>query len=202
VDIEGARNTSPQKSYTVDTVVLKGVRIGQFRAKDPSVVRVVADLKGNPAFDVHSTPSGLRIELRPRGMMNSAPLANQLLNPAAKPEGSKTLAITAVTSAHIAVSKVAVPAPTTEVIERKPAAAPPVQAENQEAVKPEVQSTLPALVNSKQAMAAPLPPPSSATPEALRANHAALALNPVRDEAGQGVLPGNPTGPSAEARPA
>ena len=256
VDIEGAQNRSPQKTFTVNSAVLKGVRIGQFRAQDPSVVRVVADLNGNPAFDVHSTPPGLRIELRPRGKVNSAPLASKPPVPAPKPAENKTLAITAITPAPTAVSKVAVPvpttkvinrkpaaappvqvenreavkpavqstlptlasskqvprapievskvavpAPTTEVIDRKPAVAPPVQAENREAVKPEIQSTLPALASSKQAMAAPLPPPSSATPEALRADHAALTLNPVRNEAGQGVLPGNPTGPSADARP-
>ena len=77
VDIEGAQNTSHQKSYAADTAVLKDVRIGQFRAKDPSVVRVVADLNGNPAFDVHATPAGVRIELRPRGVAKSAPLATQ-----------------------------------------------------------------------------------------------------------------------------
>ena len=36
VDIDGAQNTSPQKDYPADTAVLKDVRIGQFRAKDPS----------------------------------------------------------------------------------------------------------------------------------------------------------------------
>ena len=255
VDIEDARNISPQNCYTVDTAVLKDVRIGQFRAKDPSVVRVVADLNGNPAFDVHSSPSGLRIELRPRGMVNPAPLVKKSVAPTAKPEANKTLAVAAVTPAPVAVSKVApaapttevidrkptvappiqmahreavkpevqstlpvlasskqvtpapiavskaaVVAPTTEVIDRKPAVAPPIQAENREEVKPEVQSTLPTSASSKQVMAAPLPPPSSATPEALRADHAALTLTPVRDEAGQGVLPGNPIGPSADAR--
>ena len=46
VDIDGAQNTSPRRSYPADTAVLKAVRIGQFRAKDPSMVRVVADLNG------------------------------------------------------------------------------------------------------------------------------------------------------------
>ena len=93
VDIEDACNASVQKSFPVDTAVLKDLRIGQFRAKDPSVVRAVADLNGNPAFDVHSTPSGIRIELRPRGMhasvnaaptMNSAPVASPTPAPRVK----------------------------------------------------------------------------------------------------------------------
>ena len=190
VDLEGAQNKAPQKSYMADTAVLKGIRVGHFRAKDPSVVRVVADLNGDPAFDVHSTPAGLRIELRPRGLVNAAPLANQSVVPTAKQTGNKPLAIAAVT-----------PAPTTEVVVSKPAVAPPIQVANREAVKPEVQSTLPVIDNSKQAMAAPLAPPSSSTPEALRAEHAALTLNPVREEAGQGSMPGSQNGPTEEARP-
>ena len=180
IDIDGAQNTSHQSSYAADTAVLKGVRIGQFRAKDPSVVRVVADLNGNPAFDVHATPEGLCIELRPRGAMKSAPLDTKAPAPQAKPDGNKALKIAAVTPAPMPASKVAAPAPTTEVIDRKPAVAPPLQVETRDAVKADVQSTLPAIASSKQAVAAPLPPPASATPEALRAEHAAQTLTPGR----------------------
>ena len=102
VDIEGAQNTSPQKSYPADTAVLKDVRIGQFRAKDPSVVRVVADLNGNPAFDVHATPAGVRIELRPRGAVKAAPLATKAPVPQAKPEETKTVETAAVAPAPVA----------------------------------------------------------------------------------------------------
>ncbi len=257
VDIDGARNTSHQNSYAVDTPVLKDVRIGQFRAKDPSVVRVVADLNGDPVFDVHSTPSGLRIELRPRGLVNPASLGSQQPVPAVKPESRKTLSSAVGTPAPVAVAKLTVPvasttdgnkpkltvapavqegshqaartkvqstspdlasskpvpspqktdsnlvapAPTAKVIERKPSAAPAIQTEKLDAVRSETQSTLPALASSKEAMAAPLPPPSSATPEALRADHAALVLNPVREAAGQGVMPGSPASPSVDTHP-
>ena len=198
VDIEGARNTSPQKEYPAGTAVLKGVRIGQFRAQDPSVVRVVADLNGNPAFDVHATPAGVRIELRPRGVVKPALLATQAPAPQAKPEVSKTAEIAALPSAPLTVSKVAVSRPATEVIDAKPAVAPPLHVENREAVKTDVQSTLPAVANSQQAVAAPSPSPASATPEALRAAHAALSLTAAREDspmAAQGSLPASPEEP-------
>jgi type IV pilus assembly protein PilQ len=208
VDIEDAQNTSPRKSYAADTVVLKSVRIGQFRAKDPSVVRVVADLNGDPAFDVHATPMGVRIELRPRGMAKPAPLTTEVPKPTVKPAETKTLETAAVAPPPVAPPKVAAPAPTTEVIDRKPAVAPPLRAETQDAVKPDVQSTLPAAASSKQAAAAPLPPPAGATPEALRAEHAALTLTPGKNAApaaAQAAPPatpiGTPTGTAEEAKP-
>jgi len=206
VDIEDAQNTSPRKSYAADTVVLKGVRIGQFRAKDPSVVRVVADLNGDPAFDVHATPMGVRIELRPRGMAKPAPLTTEVPVPQAKPAETKTVETAAVVPPPPPPLKVAAPAPTTEVIDRKPAVAPPLRAETPDTVKPDVQSTLPAIASAKQAEAAPLPPPASATPEALRAEHAALTLTPGKNAApaaAQATPPATPTGGTAEeAKPA
>ncbi len=204
VDIEGAQNTSPQKDYPADTAVLKSVRIGQFRAKDPSLVRVVADLNGNPAFDVHATPAGVRIELRPRGAAISAPLATKALVSQARPAESKAVEAAAAAPAPVAISKVTVAAPTTEVIDRKPTVTPPLRAETGDAVKTDVQSTLPAIASSKQAVAAPLPPPASATPQALRAEHAAQTLTLGQDAAllaAQGAPPANPTGPTEEAKP-
>ncbi len=66
VDLEGARNASQQNIYQVGSPVLKRVRVAQWHAGDPAVVRVVADLKGYPIFDVHAQRPGIRIELRPR----------------------------------------------------------------------------------------------------------------------------------------
>jgi len=221
VDIDGAENTSAQKSYAADTAVLKAVRISQFHTKDPSVVRVVADLNGNPAFDVHATPSGLRIELRPRGMAKSASVIPQAPVPQVKVEETKTVAAASVAPPSIApvsVASAAVPptpaappavtpppaaTPTTEVIDRKPAVALPLQAEAPEAVKPDVQSTLPASASSKQVEAAPLPTPASVTPEALRAEHAAQMLNVGREASpseAQEPPPANPGGPAEEAK--
>jgi type IV pilus assembly protein PilQ len=204
VDIEDAQNNSPQKDYPADTAVLKSVRIGQFRAKDPSLVRVVAELNGNPAFDVHATPAGVRIELRPRGAAISATLPTKALVPQARPAESKTIETAAAAPAPAAISKVSAAAPTMEVTDRKPTVTPPIRAETRDAVKTDVQSTLPAMVSSKQAVAAPLPPPASATPQALRAEHAAQTLTLGQDvalQAAQGAPPANPAGPIGEAKP-
>ena len=89
VDIDGVKTPSVQKNYSVETPVLKDVRVGQFHANNPSVVRVVADLTGNPVFDVHATPQGLRIELRPRGTETSAAIARREPAPAAAPKATK-----------------------------------------------------------------------------------------------------------------
>jgi len=215
VDIEGAQNTSRQKDYPVDTAVLKAVRIGQFRAGDPSVVRVVADLNGNPAFDVHTTPAGIRIELRPRGGAPSAtltPKAPVPQVPQVKPAESKTVEIAATAPAPAAipqapapaaVSKVTAAAPATEANDHKPSVAPPLRAETRDDVKTDIQSTLPAIASTKQAVAAPLPPPASATPQALRAEHAAQTLTIGKDalpSAAQGAPPANPAPPTEEAK--
>jgi general secretion pathway protein D len=86
VDLEGAHRTTPQKSYEAESPLLKRVRVGQFQAENPAVVRVVADLNGNPSFDVHSTPGGVRIELKPRETMQrvAVPLPNQVGEPPAR----------------------------------------------------------------------------------------------------------------------
>ncbi len=262
VDIEGAENVSPLKDYPAATAVLKGVRIGQF---NPAIVRVVADLNGNPAFDVHSTPAGLRIELRPRAAVKPAPLAIQAPEPQVKPLVSRTLEIAVVTPVPPAVPKAVATRPVAEVIKPKPAVsktteiavvtpappavpkvagtrpvaevikpkpavsktteiavvapappavpkavatrpvaelinpkppvAPPVQVENRDAMKPDVQSTLPAVASSKQVVAAPLPPSTNATPEALRAAHAAQSLISDREgtlQASPEALPASP----------
>jgi type IV pilus assembly protein PilQ len=207
VDIEGAQNASPQRNYPAGTGVLKAVRIGQFREKDPAIVRVVADLNGNPVFDVHATPAGVRIELRPRGLAKPASLNAKALVSPVKPEKTQTVETAAATPAPVPV-RIAIaeaPAPTAEVIEAKHVVEPPPPAVTREAVKTDVQTTLPAIASSKQAVAAPLPPPSSATPEALRAELAAQTLTPGTIEsprAAQDAPPAAPSGPAEEPKSA
>jgi type IV pilus assembly protein PilQ len=72
VDLEGARNASSKRHFEADSALLRSVRLGQFRAANPSVVRVVADLKEDAGFDVHSYSGGVRIHLKPRGMPSIA----------------------------------------------------------------------------------------------------------------------------------
>ncbi len=291
VDIDGLRQPSVQKSYPAETPVLKDIRVGQFHVKDPSVVRVVADLNGNPIFDVHATPQGVRIELRPRGQQSSTPLAVREPAPVAKPQAaapvtvavvkpvpvvaperhapapapkvgqekrevaavqppapkpgkqmvisadekvevapkpvvapavasiekiapkpvvasasasdnriaSKAAVVPAVAPA-VAVVKVTPPAKPVEAVEREVTVAPPVQAETHEEVKPEVHSTLPVLAASNQELAAPLPAPASVTPEALRADRAALTLDGERNEASQSAIPAGLEGPYGDSK--
>lgn len=71
VDFEEARNGA-RRIYPAHSALLKGVRVGQFRAESPAVVRVVADLVGNPAFDVHAYPGGVRILLKARTQPSQA----------------------------------------------------------------------------------------------------------------------------------
>lgn len=66
IDLKDARDASRKEVYPTDSSVLKRIRIGQWRAGNPSVVRVVADLKGYPIFDVFARRPGIRIDLRPR----------------------------------------------------------------------------------------------------------------------------------------
>jgi general secretion pathway protein D len=79
VDLQGAQKATPQESYPANSPVLRQVRVGQFSAKDPAIVRVVADLSGDPIFSVRATPVGIRIELKPRFpvLSSAAPAASQ-----------------------------------------------------------------------------------------------------------------------------
>jgi type IV pilus assembly protein PilQ len=204
VDFEDAQTASHQKSYAADTLVLRDVRIGQFREKTPPVVRVVADLNGDPAFDVHTTPGGVRIELRPRGMAKPALSAAKTTTPAPEtrlPEAKLAPAASAATS-PVTITKVPAPEPPTEVIDRKPVVTVPLRAAALDAAKPDVQSTLPPAGSSKQVAAAPLPTASSETPEALRAEQAARTLTTGKQQAlplaAQGTPPGSVNPPGEE----
>ncbi|MEJ2009053.1 MAG: AMIN domain-containing protein [Acidobacteriota bacterium] len=66
VDLKDAREGNRRDVYPVDSPILKRIRVGQWRSNDPSVVRVVADLEGDPIFDVYARQPGIRIDLRPR----------------------------------------------------------------------------------------------------------------------------------------
>jgi hypothetical protein len=75
VELEGAHKATPWDSYPAQSPLLKRVRVGQFRAEDPAIVRVVLDLDGNPAYEVRATREGIRIELKSRELAPAAPQA-------------------------------------------------------------------------------------------------------------------------------
>jgi len=189
VDIEGTRETVRQRYDAAESDLLRDVRVAQFRSDTPAVVRVVADLKGNPLFDVHATGGGIRIELR--SPASSKPVVSAL--PAVTPAtAGKPVAAPPAEKLVAAATPVAAPQ-TSAAAPRVQASEPAVPAvDTKEIAKPDVQSTLPPAAGSSQ-VAAPLPTPASQTPEVLRAEHAAHILTPVAaaaPQAAQSTPPG------------
>lgn len=66
VDLKGAREADLRSEYPAQSALLKRVRASQWK-HSPAIVRVVADLQGNPSINVTKQSSGIRIELKPRG---------------------------------------------------------------------------------------------------------------------------------------
>jgi type IV pilus assembly protein PilQ len=71
VDVEGTTNAVPRKLIPVTSAIVKEVRVSQYRAEDPEVVRIVADLSGNPTFEARPSDGGIRLEVKPRPTANS-----------------------------------------------------------------------------------------------------------------------------------
>ena len=162
VDIEGARSSTAH-NYLADTPVLKDVRVGQFRDKDPFVVRVVADLNGNPAYNVFATASGLRIELHAASEVKASPAP-------ASARIDKKMLLAARVSASAAPAKPPVAPPVTSL--------PPADAGTgftPEALKPVQPPTILAAAVPQQA--AETPATTAATPETTRASQAAATLH-------------------------
>jgi type IV pilus assembly protein PilQ len=67
LDLEGARNGTDRWSYSSHSPLLARVRIGRFSPEYGGVIRIVADLQGNPAYTVNRQPSGFSIKLTPNG---------------------------------------------------------------------------------------------------------------------------------------
>ena len=177
VDIEGAKLSAAQRSYASNAAFVKAVRVGQFREKSPAVVRIVADLSGEPAFDVHAQSSGVRMELKsktaPKSVAATVPAPTEPVVPfksEAKP-----------------VEKTPLPKPA-EILSAQ--AAPPAEAPARAAVpetpapveKPahttiDYQNALPVPASSPEAAAAPKPEPPGPAPEAIQAAKAAITLS-------------------------
>jgi len=200
VDLEGARNVARQRSYASSSPVLKAVRVSQFRETAPAVVRVVADLIGDPAFDVHAMPAGVHIELRPRDLVK-APIVSAARAPVPEPatesEEAKPSQAAVPTPAPVAPAvqaaqvKPTLPEPQTEVIAQQASATVPAQAEVKEAPKVDYQSALPVTESSKEVAAAPRPGALNQTPGALQAEKAAKTLTATMQASAvtQGAIP-------------
>lgn len=66
LDLEGARNGTKRWRYSSHSPLLARVRIGRFSPADGGIIRIVADLQGDPSYSVHRQPAGFRIELTPK----------------------------------------------------------------------------------------------------------------------------------------
>lgn len=183
VDLEGVINAA-QKAYEADSPHLKGVRVGQFRAKDPSVVRVVADLKGEPVFDVHAQAGGIRVMLKGKSGSPTPIAAAPPIAPAAPiVETASSKPVERITVPHPEEILTAKEEPAAPVAESsaKPiqevAASSPKPVEKPEPSTIDFKNTLPAAISSTEVAATPKQETRPATSEeALQAARAALTM--------------------------
>lgn len=177
VDFEGARAATAQRSFASHSEWVKSVRVGQFREK-PAIARVVADLNGNPTFDVYAQPNGVRVEIKSRS--------------AAKPTAAAPPAVAAPVAVKapekpVEVAKITPPSPVEEKLAELPVKPTEVLAETNESAKPaapaaashttvEIQNVLPASEGSSAVAATPKPEPPAESPEAIQAARAALTM--------------------------
>jgi type IV pilus assembly protein PilQ len=183
LDVEGVRNAVRRKLIPVSSPMVKDVRVGQFREKDPEVVRVVADLSGNPLFDAHAYAGGVRVEVKPRSMAVSrtvAPAPAPTLETAAKrddrkPDYSRTLPASEGSTDVAAALRQTPQAATPEALRAERAAQ--VLKVGTSSNLPAAQGAVPAGSASPSVAAPPQQTPQAATPEALKAERAAQVLN-------------------------
>jgi type IV pilus assembly protein PilQ len=210
LDVEGARNAVRRKLIPVSSPTVKDVRVGQFREKDPEVVRVVADLSGNPLFDAHAYAGGVRVEVRPRSMGVSralAPAPAPTVETAAKrddlkPDYSRTLPASEGSTDVAAAPRQTPQAATPEALRAERAAQ--VLKVGTASNLSAAQGAVPAGSASPSVAAAPQQTPQAATPEAPQAERAAQVLNvetTSNPPAAQGAVPAGSASPSVAAAP-
>ena len=85
LDLEGARNGTNRWRYSSHSPLLERVRVGKFSPEYGGVIRIVADLQGDPSYKVDREPAGFRIELSPKDG-GAAPEAPSQLGGEASPQ--------------------------------------------------------------------------------------------------------------------
>ncbi len=174
VDLEGAKNAAPQKTYASRAPFVKAVRVGQFRDGTPSVVRIVADLSGEPSFDVHAQDGGVRMELKARSAAKAT--AAEVPTPVAPATAPKIEVKAPLPHPAEILSTKVEPAPTAPTREPAPIipVAPPAEKPLHNAI--DVRNALPAPATSSEVTAAPKPETPAPAPEALQAARAAMTM--------------------------
>ena len=218
LDVEGMTNSVRQKLIPVSSSVVKDVRVGQFHSGEPQVVRVVADLAGNPVFDAQAYAGGVRLEVKPRptnlseaaarvaalphdtaGSRRAAPAATLPQGTAGSRGATPTAALPHDTSgSRWAAPPQASPHKTLASRAVAPAAAPTLEmAAKGDEPRHDYSGPLPAAQN-RAATATPQQTPQPASPESLKAESAAHVLS-----AGSAPSPGGAesTTPAAPAPP-
>ncbi|MGH6630310.1 MAG: AMIN domain-containing protein, partial [Burkholderiales bacterium] len=180
VDFQRARTGTSQRSVAGNSQLVKSVRVGQFR-ENPAVARVVADLVGDPAFDVHAQSGGVRVELKRRSALKPVAAASPVVAapPATKSE-EKPVETAKAAPAPPAEAKAA-EAPATplkaaeavEVATSKAAASTQTPATH---TAVDIQSMLPSSEGSSTVAAAPKAEAPADSPEAVQAARAALTM--------------------------
>jgi type IV pilus assembly protein PilQ len=219
VDVKGMTNAVRQHLIPVSSAVVKEVRVGQFRRRDPEVVRIVADLSGNPLFDARASKGGVRLEVKPRPTA-IPPVASPAAAPALETVVKRTAAPAAASTPETSVPPAAAPTPETAV---KRAAAPAASSTHKTPLSrvgapaasstlktaakrgesgPDYNVTLPASEGRRDAAAAPRQTPQETTPEALKADKAAQVLSAGKTSnptATPGAVPVGPAPPGEES---
>jgi type IV pilus assembly protein PilQ len=195
LDVEGVRNAVRRKLIPVSSPTVKDVRVGQFREKDPEVVRVVADLSGNPLFDAHAYAGGVRVEVKPRSMAvprTVAPAPAPTLETAAKRDDlrldySRTLPASEGSTDVAAAPRQTPQAATPEALRAERAA----QVLNVETASnlPAAQGAVPAGSAPASVAAPPQQTPQAATPEAVPAGSASASVAAAPQQTPQAATP-------------
>jgi type IV pilus assembly protein PilQ len=177
VDLDKAHQALRQKSFPGQSPLLSDVRVGQFRDKNPAIVRVVADLAGDAIFDVHAQPEGIRIELRPHGTASQAVNApTPTSGAAAKPAPKQVIVLPLVAKLRTPeLLTVGADVPP-ETAKTETVASPATEEKSASSAHPEFQNVLPAPVGSSEVSAAPRLDPPDTAPELVQANRAAKVM--------------------------
>ena len=70
LDLDGVRNAAKRSSVTVDDDIVKGVRVAQFQ---PTIARVVVDLKGRTEYDIVTAGDEIRVAFGPGAVARATP---------------------------------------------------------------------------------------------------------------------------------
>jgi len=163
LDLEGAENATHRWRYSAEAPGLLRVRLGRFSEEHGGVVRVVADLDGDPVTNVRQEPTGFRIEVDPEGESGT---------PSGLPAAASLPGVSGKTK-RAANTKTQVPAPPPGTMATHHAQSTGEFATRAEARWPERPSIPSAAPAFPIAAATPGSRPSAALPEAVQAAKAA-----------------------------